>query len=131
MRILYKQHQEKISYLLVGGWNMVFGYFIFVLLYYLLATRVHYVILLALSNVLSITNAYIGYKVFVFKTKGNYWLEYSRFYIIYGSALLLNFIFLPLCVEYLMISPPVAQGGLMFISVIFSYYGHKKMSFSK
>lgn len=110
---------------------MVFGYFIFVLLYYLLATRVHYVILLALSNVLSITNAYIGYKVFVFKTKGNYWLEYSRFYIIYGSALLLNFIFLPLCVEYLMISPPVAQGGLMFISVIFSYYGHKKMSFSK
>jgi len=84
-----------------------------------------------LSNIISITNAYVGYKIFVFKTEGNYLREYARFYVVYGSAFLLNFALLPLCVEILRISPVLAQAGLIFINVIFSYFGHKNFSFRK
>lgn len=129
MRKLYHQHWEKVNYLLVGGWNTIFGYAAFVALYFLLADRIHYLILLIVSNILGITNAYIGYKIFVFKTRGDYWREYMRFYVVYGSATALNFVLLLVCVEVLKLSPPVAQGGLIFLNVIFSYFGHKHFSF--
>ena len=129
MRRIFQRHQEKINYLLVGGWNTVFGYLAFVALYLLLAKQIHYLILLVLANILSITNAYLGYKIFVFKTKGNYVREYLRFYLVYGATLLLNLLFLPICVNFLGISPVLAQGGFIFVNVIFSYLGHKYFSF--
>ena len=126
---LYREHKQKIDYLLVGAWNTVFGYLVFIALYFIFFAQVHYLLLLVISNILSITNAYIGYKMFVFKTKGNYWREYLRFYLVYGAALVLNVILLPVGVEIFRLSPPLAQGGLMFLTVIFSYYGHKNVSF--
>ena len=125
----YRRHQEKINYLAVGVWNTIFGYLTFLGLYLLFNHVVHYLIILLISNFLSISNAYVGYKIFVFKTKGNYLQEYGRFYLVYGSALLLNFALLPLCVELFKLSPPVAQGGLIFLNVVFSYLGHKNFSF--
>lgn len=118
------------NYLLVGGWNTAFGYLVFLALYYLFVSRIHYLIIFVISNIISITNAYIGYKIFVFKTKGNYLKEYARFYLVYGGAMALNFILLPVCVELLKISPPAAQGGLIFITIIYSYLGHKNYSFN-
>jgi putative flippase GtrA len=126
---LYQKHQEKVNYLLVGGWNTIFGYLTFVALYYLLHQSIHYLILLIISNILSITNAYVGYKIFVFRTKGNYLKEYLRFYVVYGLALLLNLALLPLVVELLKINPVIAQAIIMFINVVFSYLGHKNFSF--
>ncbi|OGC32362.1 hypothetical protein A2311_05280 [candidate division WOR-1 bacterium RIFOXYB2_FULL_48_7] len=86
-------------------------------------------VLLIVSNILSITNAYVGYKLFVFKTKGNYLQEYLRFYVVYGTALVLNFVLLPVCVEIFKVSPPLAQAGLLGLNIIFSYLGHKNYSF--
>ena len=128
---LYLRHKEKINYLLVGGWNTVFGYFVFVGLYYWLHNLVHYLLLLVISNILSITNAYIGYKIFVFKTKGNYLKEYLRFYLVYGAAIMLNFILLPITVELLRISPPIAQLLVMWFTIVVSYFGHKYFSFRR
>lgn len=131
MKALYQEHKQKIDYLLVGGWNTIFGYFVFLVLYYLLAAKIHYLLLLVVSNILSITNAYIGYKIFVFKTKGNYLKEYLRFYMVYGTIMVLNLVLLTFCVEILRILPPLALGGLTFINVVFSYFGHKHFSFSR
>ena len=127
---IYQKHREKINYLLVGGWNTIFGFLTFALLYALFHQHLHYLVLFIVSNILSITNAYIGYKIFVFQTKGNYLAEYARFYLVYGSAMALNLVLLPLVVEFLHINPVAAQGGIMFINVIFSYFGHKHFSFS-
>ncbi len=131
MKQLYKKHQEKINYLMVGGWNTVFGYGSFLVLYYLLNSWVNYVLIALLSSVFGITNAYICYKKFVFKTKGNYLREYLRFYVVYAGAIGLNLLLLPICVEVFHIIPPIAQGMLIFISVAFSYFGHKHYSFGR
>lgn len=130
MKRFYNKYQEKINYLLVGGWNTVVGYGGFVLLYHLFGTQVHYLVIWLASNILAITNAYIGYKAFVFKTRGNYLREYLRVYAVYGGSMGLNLIYLPVCVEAFKIAPPVAQAGWLLINFIFSYLGHKHFSFS-
>ena len=65
-------------YLLVGIWNTGFGYGLFVLFTYLLSKRwpeYGYIPASLLSSVFSITVAFFGYKLYVFKTKGNYLQE--------------------------------------------------------
>jgi len=130
MKQLYRRHKQKIHYLIVGGWNTLFGYGMFVALYYLLNQWLHYMIIMLLSHVVSITNAYFGYKFFVFKTKGNYLREYLRFYIVYGVGLLLNLILLPIIVECFSISPVIGQAFVISVIVIVSFFGHKHYSFS-
>ena len=80
-------------YLLIGGWNTVFGYSLYVLFTALLLPRIRYGYILAsaLSNLLSITVAYFGYKIFVFKTHGNYFFEWLRCLVVYGSGTILDF----------------------------------------
>jgi putative flippase GtrA len=122
---------EKIRYLVVGVWNTVFSYLSFAVLYFLFSPRLHYLVLLAISNLMSITNAYAGYKIFVFRTRGNYIREYFRFYVVYGAAIAINFVLLPVCVELLKIPPLVAAALLTAFTVASSYLGHKHFSFRR
>lgn len=126
---LVKKHKEKIMFLIAGAWNTIFGYFIFALLFYLLSAKVHYMILLAVSYIFSITNAYLSYKYFVFKTKGNVVTEYFRFYVIYGIAFLANLALLPVFVELLHVHPLMSQALIIVLTMIISYFGHKNFSF--
>jgi putative flippase GtrA len=123
----YRKNEEKIRFLVVGGWNTVFGYCVFTVLY--LFFPVHYMLDMIISNIISITNSYICYKFFVFKTKGNYLLEYLRFYLVYGTAFLLNIVLLPLFVKYFKIHVLVSQAMVLIFVVIISYFGHKYFSF--
>ena len=125
----YKSHSEKINYVIAGGWNTLFGYGVYFLLYSLFHKQVNYIVLLIPTNIVAITNAYFCYKFFVFKTKGNYLKEYLKFYIVYGSALLLNFLLMPLFVEIFGIPPLVSQGVILFFTIIISYIGHKFFTF--
>ena len=130
MKHFIYRHEEKLRYLIVGGWNTVFGYLLFIVLYGLLGERVNYVAILVASYIVSITNAYFCYKFLVFKTKGNYLREYLRFYLVYGLAFLINLALLPVMVEILSINPVISQGLIVFFTVIVSYVGHKNFSFN-
>ncbi len=61
-------------YLVVGIWNTAFGYATFALFNLLLEGRVpaSYMVASLLASVINITVAFLGYKWFVFKTRGNY-----------------------------------------------------------
>ena len=71
----YKKHDKEIRrmmrYMLIGGWNTLFGIGAYAILYKLLHARVNYLLLLIPANILAITNAYLGYKFVVFRTKGD------------------------------------------------------------
>ena len=131
MKHLFKKHSEKIKFLLTGIWNTIFGYFSFVALFYLFSEKIHYMILVLISNIISITNSYISYKLYVFKTKGNYLVEYLRFYMVYGGSIVLSLLFLPIFVEIFHIHPLLAMGIILIFTVIISYFGHKHFSFTK
>lgn len=120
---------EKIRYLLVGGYNTAFGYILFALLLMLLKDGVHYLIVLIISHVISVINAYLAYKFLVFKTKGRWLNEFGKFNTVYLGVLAINLVALPAMVELLGIRPIVGQAWFVIITVIASYLGHKHFSF--
>jgi len=127
----YAQHNKKIKYLLVGGWNTVFGYAIFIALYYLTTLlSLHYLIALTLSQIISITVAYIANKLFVFKTKGNIIREYLRFCTFYSLSFLVNIILLPLFVEIFQFNLIITQGAITVGIIVMSFFWHNNITFS-
>lgn len=86
---------QFIRYLCVGVWNTFFGYIsfaVFLFLFsHLLPQRFLYlavVIASLVSTPINITVAYFGYKFFVFRTKGNYLMEWLRCFAVYGIGML-------------------------------------------
>ena len=126
-------------YLIVGGFNTLFGYSCFAVLTMVMAPHLQYAYILAgvLSSVINITVSFLNYKWFIFKTKGNYLREWMRCIVIYSGGILLGAILLPACVFVLRhvtslhdAAPYVAAAILTAINVVVSFIGHKKFSFA-
>ena len=125
-----QRNTEFIRFLIAGAWNTAFGYGVFILLFYM-PWKLHYIVVLILSNIITITNAYFCYKIFIFKTRGNYLREYLRFYGVYGITFGINLLLLPVFVEILKIHPVISQGMVLSVTIFASYFGHKHFSFRR
>lgn len=141
-----KQHAEKIRYLVVGIWNTVFG----VGLYNLLLTFAgpplahlagsanplldfmganNYNVIFWLGWVLSVPQSTITMKYFVFRSRGHLGHEVFRAYFVYLPAQGLSSLMMWLLVGIAGLNPRIAQLITIFITVIFSYLGHKYFTF--
>ena len=135
---LYSQYQAKQvevkrigRFLITGVWNTLFGLLVYTLLYTWLHKHVHYLVLMIPANILAITNAYIGYKLFVFKTRGHIIREYLRFYVVYGVSIGMNFLIMFIMVDGLGVHPLISQFVGVGITTVCSYIGHRHFSFSR
>jgi putative flippase GtrA len=128
--ILGLWQNDKVRYLLAGCWNTLFGYSVFVGLYYLLTPYAfHYIIVLLLSQVITITSAFLVYKFFVFKSRSNPIYEYLRFVSVYLVGLLLNLGLLVILVDYAKLDAILSQGMATVLIVVLSYVSHRNFSF--
>ncbi|MDD5699562.1 MAG: GtrA family protein [Victivallaceae bacterium] len=129
----YRSNRKEIKragyFLITGGWNTIFGILVYAGFYELLHDKVHYLLLLIPSNILAITNAYICYKLLVFKTKGNIIREYLRFYVVYGVSIAMNFVLMFLLVDGLGLHPVISQIICVAVTTVCSYLGHRNFSF--
>jgi putative flippase GtrA len=125
-------------YLVTGIWNTLFGYMTFALFTMLLAPigRHSYILAVVPSTMINITVSFLGYKWFVFKTKGNYFREWCRCVGVYSSSMVLGMALLPIFVYvirhqfgYERQAPYIAGAVLGIITVLFSFFGHKHISF--
>jgi putative flippase GtrA len=137
---------EKFSkFVLIGVWNTIFGISAFFILYHLFNQYCNYMILVIIANILSITNAYILYKLFVFKTRGNYLREYLRFYVVYGLVFSVSILLFPVFMEFVFpflqkhlpnyynvfqYKAYLSQLCIVSITMFISYFGHDKFSFN-
>jgi putative flippase GtrA len=127
---IYHKYGKKIDYIIAGIWNTIFSYLIFIALYYCNKTyKLHIIIILICSQIISLTQAYVIYKFFVFKTKGDFVREYFRFYLVYGFSFIINIILIYIFVNILLLNPILSQGVIALIVVIISYLGHTNFSF--
>jgi putative flippase GtrA len=128
---------QLFRYLVVGGWNTAFGYGVYAALTWALTGRVPHAYMAAavLANVVAITVAFVGYKLFVFRTRGNWLREYLRCYLVYGATALLGLALLPVLVHVVGrfttadAAPYVAQAFVIPITVLASFTGHRRFSF--
>ena len=160
-------------YLLVGGFNTLFGYTSFLIVVRLLSAIIpaRYLTLTAIagsliSTPLNITVAYFGYKFFVFKTKGNYLLEWLKCFAVYGTGMIPGLVALGALTRFIQslvhshnaalhalltgtqthlpgslaqllgniahgrtLAANIAGGIVIGISTIYSFVGHKKVTF--
>lgn len=128
------------AYALVGAWNTLLGYGLYAALVWGLDGKLKFAYMWAnvLSNFIAITQAFFLYKFFVFKTKGHYWQEYIKCWMVYGAAALIGLAVLPLLVETLRALLPLAYktyapyaGGALLtaLTVLCSFLGLKNFSF--
>lgn len=130
---------EFVRYLLVGVWNTAFGYGAFVFFAWWFSLRwpqYGYIAGGVVSSVLSISVAFLGYKKFVFKTKGNYWQEWLRCMAVYGSGIAIGSVILPgvvFVIRHMTTidkkAPYVAAAFMSVFNVIYNFLGNRRFSF--
>ena len=131
--------RQLIRYVLIGASNTLIGYLVYATLTAIF-TRITsfypYVFAAISANLVNITVSFLGYKWFVFKTKGNYLAEWLRAMAVYTTSITITTIALPLLVGLLRhttpfprASPYLAGAIICAASVTMSFFGHKHFSF--
>ena len=125
----YFRRREQVLYLVVGGWNTVFGYGAWALMQYLLGGYLHYLVVIVLAWPIAVLNAYLGYRYIVFRSRGPVLRELPRFSLVYLVTLVVNLALLPIALRVLPFSIYVVQALFTGVVVVCSYLGHKYFSF--
>lgn len=129
LRALFRH--QGVRYVLVGGWNTVFGYGVFAAMHLTLGDVVHYLVLLVAATVLAILNAFVGYRLLVFEVRGNVLGDLARFSVVYVGAFLANLALLPLLVEVAGLPVLLAQAFVVAATVVASFFAHRSFSFRR
>jgi putative flippase GtrA len=136
---IVNQHRIKFKFLMVGGWNTVFGIGIFILLYKLFS-KIYKVDYFAYTTaqiigiILSVINAYIFHKYITFnsKVKGKKMIiEFMKFSTTYAVLFVVSLVIMPFFVEIIKIKPIPASICLNVVIIFTSYFGHSRFSFKK
>jgi putative flippase GtrA len=126
-------------YLIVGLWNTAFGYGTYAGFTALLTPHVPHAYILAsvIANAITITVAFLAYKWFVFKTRGDYLREWIRCVAVYGGSALMGTLLLPALVfglhhftRFNASAPYIAGAMLLGLSAVASFLGHRNFSFA-
>lgn len=130
MRAWLLQHETKIRFLFVGGFNTLFGLSAYPLLYWTLTPLgLHYMEVLLVSQAICVPVSFLTNKVWVFRTKGNYLREFVKFASFHMSNLLANLLILPLLVNLLGLNPVIAQTLFVIVVVISAYFWYSRVTF--
>jgi putative flippase GtrA len=131
--------REVVRYLMVGGFNTVFGYGCFAAFNMALEPLGAHAYLLAslLANLVAISVAFLGYKWFVFRTRGNYLREWLRCMAVYSTTILVTLAGMPIVVTLLRHTrfgkhaPYIAAAVMALVTIALGYLGHKHISFRR
>lgn len=120
---------EKVKFLIIGGYNTLFSLILGNLMYYFLP--LNYTIIAIALYIISVTNSYMTYKIFLFKTKGNILKELIRANITYLSTFCLNLFLMFVFVSILQMEKIIAFNIASVIVVIVIYTMHKFFTFKQ
>lgn len=129
--VLRRANTKEFRYLAVGGWNTVFGFALFVGLQLTIGDVIGYMAVLVIAQVIGIINAYLTYRLLVFRVQGHWWLDFFRFSAVYWVVLGINALVLPILVSGLGMNVIVAQSLFFVVSVVGSYIAHNHFSFRR
>lgn len=124
--------RKETKFIVVGGLNTAIGLIVYPILYFaLIPLGFGYIGILAISQVICTTFSFSMHKTYVFRAKGNIFFEYIRFIWFHAFYLGINFIALPVVVEWAGINPVIGQTVFTVVVAISSYFWHNKITFSK
>lgn len=123
---------QRVAFLIVGGFNTVNGFALFVLFHLLLGDGfARYMTTLFLSHVLAVVVAFFLHRRFVFRVRGHLLVDAIRFEAVNLTALGLNAVLLPLFVEVVGLDVIVAQLAAGVGVVVLTWFAHSRFSFRR
>ena len=124
---------QRLLFLIVGGFNTAFGVVAFVGLQLTLGQRLHYLVVLLVAHVVTVLAAFGLHRRFVFQVSGtgSVLLDLVRFESVYLGVLGLNLVALPLLVEVAGLGVIPAQLLFGAVMAVVSWFGHKHFSFRR
>ena len=123
-------YPQKLRFLLVGGYNTVFSYALFVALLWFMGGE-HEQLALALSFTLSSINSFLTQKIYVFATAGDWKVEFMKCLGTWGMSYLINATVLWVLVDCLSVNPYIAQAYTIIFLTVFSWIMLKHFAFKK
>lgn len=136
MRSLFLRIKENVrihglGFLFVGAINTLFGYFGSVGMYELFKGYIPLAAIIVISRIVTITFSFLTYKIFLFRTKGQWIKEYLRCFISYGFTSACVMCVLYALVEYMEIPFWIAQFVATGIGVVLNFIAHSCFTFSR
>jgi putative flippase GtrA len=124
---------ERVRFLIIGGFNTVIGYALFAALQITVGHVIGYLGSLYVSYLLGVALAFVMHRRFTFQKHGtgNVVVDFLRFASVYVVSLAINTVVLPLLVEVAGLDPLIAQAITVVITTLVSYFGHKYFSFRR
>ncbi|WP_165070383.1 GtrA family protein [Marisediminicola senii] len=122
---------ERVRFLVVGGFNTVFAYALFAL--FELTLDGHYLLSLLLSYAIATVVAFVLHRRVTFSRSGRHKLitDFFRFESVHIGLLALNAALLPVLVEIVGWPSLVAQAAIVSVTAVMSYLLHKFFSFRR
>jgi putative flippase GtrA len=127
----WPRHRQKLIYLVVGGWNTLFTYGCFAVLYYSLNAALAPSLIVAIAYAVASVNGYLGFRYLVFAPVRHPVVEYLRYQAVYLPILAVNLVALPLALTYTSLNAYTIQGLLAFFAIVAAYLGNKHFAFRK
>ncbi len=136
--LLRRVPDQRLAFLLVGGFNTAFGFLAFVgfdRLYAALAPQwggvVHNTVTLACAHLVSVVVAFVLYRTLVFRVTGQVWRDLLRFESVYLVSLGVNWVLLNLLTVVLGLPAILAHALVISVIAVVSFFGHKHFSFRR
>ena len=128
MKKIWFNLDDKIRFLLVGGFNFLVSYLIYSSFCIVLGTG-QYQLALALAWLLSSVVSFSTQKILVFKGGGNWFKEYIKCCGTWFVSYIINAVSLEVFVKFLHMNVFIAQILATIICAIFTYCLFKKFAF--
>jgi putative flippase GtrA len=129
MRIYSLILSEKFRYLLAGVWNTIFGYAVGGFGYLLFNQHLHTIWIGIFANIIAISMSFITYKVFVFRTTGNWIAEYLKMYLVYGVNAIIGSILIWILVDIFNINIWLSLGVVWVLVFLTSFFLNRSFTF--
>lgn len=130
-RLVTAMTRRESRFLIVGGFNTVFGLGVFAALHAALGDGVPYLVVLLPTYAIGIIVSFATQRLFVFQVTGTVGTDLARFTVVQLGALALNAVVLPIVKETTGLPVVVSQAVALGIVVITTYFSHLHFSFRR
>jgi putative flippase GtrA len=115
------------KFTVVGILNTIVGYGLF----FIFVSYVNYLLATVLAHILAVTHSYIWNRYWVFPSHNPVLWEFLKFNSVYLIVLGENLVLMFCFVNYLSIDPKIAGLLILPITMLISYFGHRRWSFKR
>lgn len=131
IRALTLWNSQQFRFIVVGAWNTLAGYLLFVLFYQLLSHELPYPVLATLAHVAAVTQSFACQRRFVYRSEKHWLQEYGRFHVAHLGLFLLSLGCLSGLVEWGGWHPMLAQAVVTVGAALTSYFVHTFYTFDQ